>query len=164
MEATNAAPVPPSANRRSRVRRWAAVWVPAAVLLLTVLVLYWPFFFGTRLKSEHYDLIQAGMTQPEVEALLGGAPGAYRRPEKAMIFTQVSRGYGNILLLRQEHWSGDRAQIVVFFDDKAKVYSKEKFDLPPVSLNDWNVYYWRALRRRSTAINYGAQLMTNLFE
>jgi hypothetical protein len=67
-----------------------------------------------------YYRIEEGMTQDEVEAILGGPPGDYR----SQTFHEVNFLAGSLGMPpagRMEEWLGNEGKILVVFDDKNRV-------------------------------------------
>jgi hypothetical protein len=109
----------------------AAVLVPAALELHA----YRQKLARRRLiDQEHCDRIKVGMIQDEVEAILGGPPGD---------FTTQPVAFGGPCLtglprLRWERWAGNRAMILVRFDEQDRVQlvwlGDDPIPVPPPSL------------------------------
>jgi outer membrane protein assembly factor BamE (lipoprotein component of BamABCDE complex) len=90
------------------------------------------------MDKEHCERIKEGMRREEVEALLGGPPGTFTSGEvQYWEFHDGSLGGDGP---RWEHWSGQRGQIAVRFDEGGAVRDcafDEVFDpCPPPSLAD----------------------------
>jgi hypothetical protein len=101
-------------------------WICAAVLVAAVIVALaaCDAWGGSRLRSENYAQIQIGMTQAEVEELLGAPPGDYgkflfERPGFPSLETleDFTRRFPRWRYLsRAETWVDDRNRIVIWFD------------------------------------------------
>jgi hypothetical protein len=149
MARTEAAPVLPRAAPRFQYWKRRRFWLLAVVLLLTAVVVSLPFLpiiFGARLKVENFDEIQLGMAQSEVESLLGGAPGYYRRPPaKFKNIGSISSGPAYFAPAwtsdRWELWVADDTSITVYFDNNGRVSHKEKDPEPRTTSKDWAVYF-----------------------
>jgi outer membrane protein assembly factor BamE (lipoprotein component of BamABCDE complex) len=76
---------------------------------------------GRLINQKHCDRIKAGMSQAEVEAILGGPPGDFTTGPVFYSSTgSCSFGDGRT---RQETWSTDDGQIVVDFNERGVVQS-----------------------------------------
>jgi hypothetical protein len=109
----------------------AAVMVPAALEVHTYRQM---LARGRLIDQEHCERIQKGMRQDEVEAILGGPPGDFTTQPVAFgvpCLTGLPR-------LRWEHWVGNRAMILVRFDEQDRVQlvwlSDDPIPVPPPSL------------------------------
>jgi hypothetical protein len=87
------------------------------------------------IDREHCDRIKKGMTQAEVEALLGGPPGDFTTKE--LIFL----GPTSCMLVageRREYWAGDRGMLEVSFNEAdgtvVAAFLEEPLRLPELSL------------------------------
>jgi outer membrane protein assembly factor BamE (lipoprotein component of BamABCDE complex) len=79
---------------------------------------------GPHLDRAAYDRIEPGMTQAQVEAILGGPPGDYGARD---LEDYVQTGGAGQLpgVGRVEHWLGKTAFVGVEFDDQGIVTAKE---------------------------------------
>jgi hypothetical protein len=76
---------------------------------------------GRLIDREHCDRIKKGMTQAEVEAVLGAPPGDYAaRPGFVVGVEREGDNQGP----RSETWRADGAQLRVVFDGQGKVQGK----------------------------------------
>jgi hypothetical protein len=99
------------------VRRFWLVLVGLPLLLMVIVGGMWMRQYLARLHRENFDRIEIGMTQAEVEELLGGPPGNYSPPYPLSepIFTTL----GLTLVpetWRKEVWFDDKAYYEVYFD------------------------------------------------
>jgi hypothetical protein len=104
----------------------AAVSVPAA---LEVHAYRQKLARGRLIDQDHCDRIAEGMTQAQVEDILGGPPGDFCTEsvlwfEPAYSMASAMEGQG----VRFECWSGNEGQIVVAFDGQGVVRRRD-FDL-----------------------------------
>jgi hypothetical protein len=108
-------------SRRTKV----AVGLGLAVLLGLFLVRQRS---GPRIDRAAYDRIRPGMTQAQVEAVLGGPPGDYGAHDLED-YTQTG-GDGRLLEVgRVERWVGKTAFVSVEFDDRGAVTAKELIEI-----------------------------------
>ena len=92
-----------------------------SLLLLTFVCAVVAFYFARKLKVENFDEINVGMTQDEVERLLGGSPGHYGRKWGSGMMTLEGSPKG-----RKEIWTDDDTMFEVAFDEEGKVVGKHK--------------------------------------
>lgn len=109
-----------------------AVWVSLPFL---------PLVFGKRLVSEYFNQIRLGMTQQQVEDLLGGSPGRYRRPGRSLMTVSNIIGTDGWVAPawsrdRQEQWVGEDAMVVVYFSASG-VSHKGKLPEARPTAQDW---------------------------
>jgi hypothetical protein len=87
---------------------------------------------GRLVSQEHYDLITEGMSRAEVEDILGGPPGDFTMyrviSEHRGLTVPQELALSNAAVLwddrgpgRREYWVGNRALIVVHFDEHDRV-------------------------------------------
>jgi len=101
--------------------------VLAIAIVLDVLALGWVCFFHLPPRSinrANFERIQVGMTETQVERILGGPAGDYTFDR---ILGTPARG-------RIQSWTSDLARLVVCFDDQRQVQRKEFFS---VRRDDW---------------------------
>jgi hypothetical protein len=110
---------PQGSASRSRVR----LWVLVGILLVLEMTTAWTY---SRPKERNFNVsefqqIRCGMTEREVEEVLGCPPGNYARlgphPNPVDRPPEVSRGTGKV-------WVNDMIWIVVIFDNQGKVKRK----------------------------------------
>jgi hypothetical protein len=95
------------------------------------------------IDSEHFIRIERGMSQAEVEAILGGPPGDFRTAEVFNFGATPSEPVG-----RRETWSGNEGEIDVDFGEDGVIFSAFTVTMPvtPLSLRervrDWLEQYW----------------------
>jgi hypothetical protein len=76
--------------------------------------------WSSHIDQEHCDRIRAGMTQAEVEAVLGGPSGDYTDARSVQSW-QLYHMLGNSMLYRgwvYKEWLGDKGAIVVTFENE----------------------------------------------
>ena len=110
------------------------------VALLLGLVGLWVYCVGpSRISFESFSRIQEGITQAEVEAILGGAPRweVEAKKPKDEIGYHLDRGHWG----GTAEWWGRAGVITVFYDNKGivwkKTFEKLPFEPKPRSLWDW---------------------------
>jgi hypothetical protein len=130
-------------------RFWVAALIIAFVLIMCQ-VASWCKPSG-RMTPRAAATIRAGMTEKEVEQILGGPPGDYRTrtaiygglmaiPAGVLENAEQKRTYGRT-------WTGNEVQVDVLFDQSGRVFSTA-INRPAVSqssLQDW----WDALLIRA---------------
>jgi hypothetical protein len=127
---------------RLRSRRfWAVALVVAlGAALLAWFALIWPS--GRALNVAGFDQLREGMTQAEVEALLGGPPGDYGRHRSGESL-MTEEGYISPPGSFEQLWYDDGHRFEVYFDAGGKVvgfHKRAQFERRPV---DW----WKEIRR-----------------
>jgi len=125
-------PQPPTSAQKRSSRRRLFVVMLACLLLPTCVLLLYP---GRRIDSGGFNDIQDGMTENEVEAILGCPPGDYTysipllRPKvthKNAIHSRIAgSGTGGT-----QRWIGPVADITVSFDKDGKVVRKSITESP----------------------------------
>jgi hypothetical protein len=97
--------------------------VLAVAVIAVVVLLLWPenprLARGRLISWEHYEQIKKGMSQDEVEAILGGPPGDFSTNLRFFI-----RLDGFDAKPSWERWTGDEACIEVHFGEDGKVEGK----------------------------------------
>jgi hypothetical protein len=96
-------------------RKSRAFWLIVAAATATLVAASWAFLFrGDGITQANYERIQEGMTQYEVETLLGGPPGNYA------LFTYSERPwgfvFGNWPALVDRFWIGENGCVKVTFN------------------------------------------------
>jgi hypothetical protein len=125
-------------------KRWllmAGVVLAAFVAVLAVRAYLGP---GRWIDREHYNRIWKGMTQAEIEALLGAPPGHYNRATTSYQSRDLTPE--EPAQARRAYWVGDDGYIRVTFDPQAGTVVAKQFmePVPPSSVAEW-VHGW--LRR-----------------
>ena len=92
------------------------------LLLITLLCTLAAFYFGRKLNVQNFDRVKVGMTQKDVEHLLGGAPGHYGRRWGPGLMTLE----GFFLHGRREEWTNDDTMLEVIFDGEGIVIGKHR--------------------------------------
>jgi hypothetical protein len=89
---------------------------------------------GRRIRRSSYDAIQIGMTDAEVEELIGppgdyfsGPPGKNYRPEWGWQGPRVGEGDMSAVS-SEDRWNGDNGGIIVRYDDHRRVVQKTFFE------------------------------------
>jgi hypothetical protein len=88
----------------------------------------WPYVLWqpARLKHAGFDQIRLGMTQPEVEALLGGPPGLYYPSYPGAGAGGTAEFYEPPAGCRGETWYDHSAEYTVWFGPDGRVAAKHK--------------------------------------
>jgi hypothetical protein len=92
------------------MRKWAVAFLALALLLVGTSL---PLVVPRRcpVSRAACERIKEGMTQAEVEAILGGPPGDYRiRPSETAEY-----------ILWGEHWTGDEGTVVLDIEDSREL-------------------------------------------
>jgi len=92
------------------MRKWVVGFLALALLLVGVLMpLVVPRHCPVNRRA--FERVEVGMTQAEVQAILGGPPGDYRtRPGPAPCC------FHNSTFWHDEQWFGDEGNVVVLYD------------------------------------------------
>jgi hypothetical protein len=127
---------------RKSHRLW---FIVATALLLVTLAAsiggYWLRTPAKRLRGENFGSIQPGMTQKQVEDLLGGPPGNYGHASGRAVMS--AEGALLASACREEDWYDDDQRFEVFFNGAGKVRGTHKragYHQSPVTianLLDW---------------------------
>ena len=119
------------------MNRRRGIWF-LGLLIVVIACQLWSFgVFYRRLAVKNYPLIRVGMSQDEVERLLGGPPGDYRNPLWRKGVGMMVHKLGGA---RSHYWWDDSNRIEVHYDTEWRV--KECYGyFPPQGLFDW---LWRA--------------------
>jgi hypothetical protein len=98
-----------------------------------------PLALRTRLRVENLGKVRVGMTQAEVEDLLGGPPGNYGMSGGSVeTSASISDRTGTVLRMGRI-WRGDGVTILVWFAD-GKVCEVPNRSPAPAGLTDWIEY------------------------
>jgi hypothetical protein len=93
-----------------------------AALLLGGYLLLWLTAPRVVVTQETLAKMHVGMTEAEVEELLGGPPGDYTRDQPALEPPRVLNEEPRMTMARWAGWDG---RIVVFFDHRGRVSERE---------------------------------------
>jgi hypothetical protein len=108
-----------------------------------------------------FERIEIGMTEEEVEALLGSQPGIYSMSDAWRIDTRLYQRRYVDFKLYVEAWVGDYGSIIVMFDKEEEGRVVDKHFLPPdnarLSTTARIKYTMRRLWRRITG-RWGTEL------
>jgi hypothetical protein len=117
-----------------RKRILLGVGVVAGLAVLGVVGL-WLAIPKHPINREGLGKIRAGMSLPEVEAVLGRPPGNYRTGEVDLDLSQQTGEFENVMFapevvlgkrhFRHEWWQGDEGNLWVCFDEQDRVVTKE---------------------------------------
>jgi outer membrane protein assembly factor BamE (lipoprotein component of BamABCDE complex) len=128
--------LPTPISERRRHRRLIVVILACLLLAVCVLLL---FSRRQQVNSEAFNAIQDGMTEEEVEAILGSPAGEYTvlipwlRPKVTYQKLRDTRGANT------KYWAGETAVITITFDRDGKVHAKSMTELPSL---------WEELKRK----------------
>jgi hypothetical protein len=135
-----------------RRRRLAWVIGLGAVGALGAGLAYWalsPAAPPRQLQTQNFPSVRAGMTQAEVERLLGGPPGKYGRYANGICGPPTAEGFlvppGSV----EKIWCDDANWFEIYFDAQGRVVARYKRagyqQRPP----EWPLAaWWRMLRRQ----------------
>jgi hypothetical protein len=104
-------------------RRRALVLI--AFLVIVVIALPYAIWHPRRLNHAGFQSIENGMTQAEVEQLLGGPPGVYYPTYLGAGQTMSDEGY-DVPDATEMLWYDDKARYEVWFDDQWRVVGKHQ--------------------------------------
>ena len=132
------------------LRPWS-VWLLliAAVLLLPLAL--WLFARPSPIHLANHEKIMKGMTEEEVEAVLGGPPGDYRRWPHASISSKMLTRQGAHIpeagdIIRV--WVDDEREVVISCHSDGYVREKGCLELPRSMRFTW---FWQWLRQAAGA-------------
>lgn len=126
-------------------RKLLVVGLALSVLVAVALVIVGVWPKGNpqpraRLQVENYDQIQIGMSQSEVEALLGGPPGNYGQHADGG-WMMTLEGYISPTGSVERIWCDDSTRHEIYFDKKDCVVGRHKRagyqQTPRESLFEW---------------------------
>jgi hypothetical protein len=103
-------------------------WIAGSLLLTgTVLLLAWTIALSARkhLNVEGFSQIRPGMTQAEVERLLGGPPGNYGRYSASRSIMTLE-GYTGPPGSVEKVWCNDAHRFEIYFDQQDRVVGLHK--------------------------------------
>jgi len=103
-----------------------------ACLLLALIVPFGRYLYFNRdpIRYENLEHLRLGMTKAEVEELIGCPPGDYRTGEVIQIKSGVLVAWTN----SKSIWSGDQAEIHVFWDENEQFYMRDGIAVDRVGL------------------------------
>jgi hypothetical protein len=109
-----------------RRRRWFTRLGLAVLAVVVGLFLWWQFGGSKqrRLNAERFAEVRVGMTQAEVEQILGGPPGDYGRHQGG-VTRMTAEGYdprGSVL----KYWFDDSTRLEIAFDAQDRVVGTHK--------------------------------------
>jgi hypothetical protein len=134
----------PQARGRPRMRKRLRWLVCLAVVLVLVGVLVHLLFpSASPVTRVAFDRIQTGMTQAEVEAILGGPPGDYRTRPMDPIYENHRSTDPEIEPLQ---WWGDEGEVLLTVESRGVVLSKDFYAVPEWSIGRFEMLKWRLLR------------------
>lgn len=103
-------------------RRLLYATVALAAVLVGAYALLWLTAPPERIDRATFERLRVGMTEGEVEELIGAPPGDYTRdppePEPPRVLNDEPR-------LTLSRWAGPDGRIVVFFDHQGRIQEKE---------------------------------------
>ena len=102
---------------------WISVLFLSSVLLVALCIWLW----FPRLRYENYSRIQKGMTQAQVENLLGGPPGNYGFNQIEPNLAPFARSsYFPVLPSKSKTWFNDQIQLIIYFDTNGRVSHQQQ--------------------------------------
>lgn len=105
-------------------RRHVVLSLCGGVLIL--LALPYMVWHPRRLNHGGFERIEMGMTQLEVESLLGGPPGIYYPSYCGAGATMTAEGYLGPGGAREALWYDDSKRFEILFDNKGRVVGKHR--------------------------------------
>ena len=110
---------------RSDMWRWLnahRVWLMVLAGVFLALLAWWTLstVWGRQLNAEKFVLVKVGMTQGQVEELLGGPPGDYGRNRGGQCLSTLEGAFGRDGSV-EKVWFDDNRRFEVWFDDADKV-------------------------------------------
>jgi hypothetical protein len=101
-------------------RRMLVLGVLAACLGLATCAGWWRLSAPPRINWDDFRQLKAGMTQEEVEAILGGPPGDYSAgpPQNKQ---NITISFADDPILTRKEWRSDTLKIAVGFDDQGRL-------------------------------------------
>lgn len=93
------------------------------LIVVVVLIGYYAYFLWTlpEVSRADFERIQVGMTQAEVEAIIGGPPGEYAGYKPPWHYRSLESPFA-VIGTERKKWTGDGGVIYVGFDvDDGKV-------------------------------------------
>ena len=107
------------------MRRRKLAWIGGLLCLIAAGLLFAWLQMGGRLNVDGFSQIEPGMTQAEVEALLGGPPGNYGR-YSGKFGEMTQEAYlappGSV----EKIWCNDERRFEIYFDQEGRVVGKHK--------------------------------------
>jgi hypothetical protein len=119
----------------------ASVVIASIVLVLLGVLLPLMLPYRSPVTRAAYERIEDGMTQAEVEAILGGPPGDYRTRPGISMDPLVRSPSG----LNEQWWRGDEGEIIVGFD-AGTVRSVSFYETEPLACGPFALAWWRLKR------------------
>jgi hypothetical protein len=126
----------------------------AVATLAGVAVLLWPedprLARSRFIDREHFNRLEVGMRQGEVESVLGGPPGSFDSEQvsywEGTQDDQIGTEWGGVD--RVERWTGNKGRVEVFFTDEGTVRGARFWwpvrSPPPLAerIRDWLRRLW----------------------
>jgi hypothetical protein len=107
-------------GKRMMIRRVALVLAVSVPLMLLAI---WLVAHARRLHAQAFQDVQVGMTQAEVEALVGGPPGNYGLYTWGVCF-MTAEAYRGPPGSVERTWRDDSHEFIIFFDADNRVTAK----------------------------------------
>jgi hypothetical protein len=123
----------------------------AVVVVILLLVLVTGLWFLTKPRPHQinqvgFDQITEGMTQQEVEEVLGGPPGDYTDRRWVLLVSYDNPMFFRALA-RREDWLSDDGSVCVAFDEGSRVVEKKFYAADDCLERPWKDRVLRALHR-----------------